>query len=71
MNIQKFTGQKIKILRKQLALSQIELATLAGISVQRLKKIELGENNISICLLFKITEILGTKPSEFYKDYFF
>jgi y4mF family transcriptional regulator len=52
-------GETIKNRRKELNITQPDLAELAGISVNTLYKIERGQNNPTLDVLTKILEVLG------------
>lgn len=52
-------GETIKNRRKELQITQAHLAELAKISTNTLYKLERGQSNPSLELLFKIVEILG------------
>ncbi len=61
-------GKEIKMRRRELNISQAELAEKADVSVTYLSKIECGYKNISAFLLSKIMEALNTehiKPSDY------
>lgn len=52
-------GKTIKERRKTLDITQLQLAELAGISVNTLYKLERGQSNPTIEVLVKIAEVLG------------
>ncbi len=52
-------GNEIKLRRKSLKIDQRTLSELAGVSINTLTKIERGEANPSINVLFKILDTLG------------
>lgn len=52
-------SQIIKARRKQLGVTQDELADVAGVSLSFIKKIEQGRTNPSISVLHNIVEALG------------
>lgn len=52
-------GQAIRARRKSLDVMQPHLAELAGVSVNTLYKIERGEANPTLAVLFQIAEVLG------------
>ena len=54
-------GTNIRILRKKLNLSQIDLAVAVGIDRSYLSEIENGKRNVSIMLLQNIATILAVK----------
>jgi Predicted transcriptional regulators len=54
-------GEKIKERRKSLSITQRELASLAGVGINTLTKIERGEANPSLKVIFSILATLGLK----------
>jgi len=52
-------GKQIKERRKVLRITQPDLAEMAGISINTLYKIERGQANPTIQIVYKIAEILG------------
>jgi y4mF family transcriptional regulator len=54
-------GISIKNRRKELKISQQQLADLAGVSINTLYKLEGGKANPSIEVLNKLLEVLGLK----------
>lgn len=51
-------GERIKQARKELDMSQTELAEKANISVPYLSKIEMGKSDFSVSVLIRISEAL-------------
>ncbi len=52
-------GEQIRLRRKELMITQPDLADIAGISVNTLYKIERGQANPTIEVLAKILDVLG------------
>lgn len=52
-------GDQIKLRRKTLRITQVELANLAGVGINTLYRIERGQANPALDTLEKITGILG------------
>ena len=52
-------GEQIRLRRKELMITQPDLADIAGISINTLYKIERGQANPSIEVLGKILDVLG------------
>jgi y4mF family transcriptional regulator len=52
-------GETIKSRRKELGITQPHLAELAGISLNTLYKLERGQNNPSLEVINKLSEVLG------------
>lgn len=57
-------GEAIRSLRRELKLSQEELAHLASIDRSHMGKIERGERNLSVINLIRISTALRCKPSD-------
>lgn len=55
--------EKIKKRRKELGISQVELAQLCDLSINGISKFEsnLGQREIKLSTLFKLSEVLGFK----------
>jgi len=66
--IDKEIGQKIKQIRKNWGLSQIELAEKIDISFQQIQKYEKGSTRISVMRLQQIAEALGVNISTFFGE---
>jgi len=52
-------GKHLKKRRNQLGITQLNLADLAGISANTLYKIERGQANPTLQILFKLADVLG------------
>ncbi|MDR0972407.1 MAG: helix-turn-helix domain-containing protein [Prevotellaceae bacterium] len=52
-------GEQIRLRRKELMITQPDLADIAGISVNTLYKIERGQANPTIGMLGRILDVLG------------
>ena len=52
-------GEQIRLRRKELMITQPNLADIAGVSVDTLYKIERGQANPTIEVLGKILDVLG------------
>jgi len=52
-------GDRFKIRRKELRITQPQLAELAKVSVQTIYKLERGKGNPTLDILRKISEVLG------------
>jgi len=52
-------GNSIKMRRKELQITQPHLAELAQISTNTLYKLERGQGNPSLQVLYKVAEVLG------------
>ena len=63
-NIQSLV-ESVKKRRKELGISQVELAQLCNLSVNGISKFEsnAGEREVKLSTLFKLSEVLGFKLS--------
>lgn len=52
-------GESIRLRRKELGITQPDLAELAGISINTLYKLERGQGNPSLEVINKIATVLG------------
>lgn len=57
-------GQRMRIRRKQLGLSQSALAESLGVSFQQVQKYERGANRVSASTLVRVARTLQTSVSE-------
>lgn len=55
----KLFGERIKLYRKELGISQEKLAEITGLHRTYIGAIERGERNISLLNIYKITDGLG------------
>jgi transcriptional regulator with XRE-family HTH domain len=60
-------GAAIRSIRKERAISQENLAHLAGIDRSHMGKIERGERNVTILNLIRIASALSCTPSDLLK----
>lgn len=68
MGIMNEVGKVIKERRLSLSITQRELAALAGIGINTLTKIEMGEANPSLAVIDKIFNTLGLEVEIKIKD---
>jgi transcriptional regulator with XRE-family HTH domain len=61
-------GEAIRARRKELHLSQEELADYAGIDRSHMGKIERGERNVTLLNIARIADAMSCKPSELLAD---
>lgn len=66
-DVQKWVGNRIRVIRDQKNLSQEALAALCGINRSHMGKIERGEVNLGVTTLFSITEKLEVSMAVFFK----
>jgi transcriptional regulator with XRE-family HTH domain len=57
-------GAAIRAKRKELGVSQEELAIVSGVERSNMGKIERGENNLSVLNLIRIADALDSKAAE-------
>lgn len=65
--IDRFIGNKVKIRRKTLKISQYSLAYDLDISFQQLQKYESGENRIAASRLYEIAKLLNVSLEFFFE----
>ncbi len=58
-------GKRIKTIRKEKGIKQVDLAYACDIEKQSMSRIEAGNTNPSVLLLRKIAEFLEVKVSDF------
>ncbi|MGI9461875.1 MAG: helix-turn-helix domain-containing protein [Alphaproteobacteria bacterium] len=66
--IDKHVGDRIRLRRKMLRLTQTDLAEILGISFQQVQKYERGSNRIGCSRLYELSVILQTSIDFFFKD---
>lgn len=52
-------GQRIRKIRKQRGLTQVQMAAALHINIDHLSRIELGKRGVSVDLLFDIADLLN------------
>lgn len=57
-------GDKVRLLRAELRVSQEKLAELCGLHRTYIGSIERGERNVSLANILRISQALKTTPSE-------
>ncbi len=60
-------GDKIRLRRRLLGMSQAAVAGQIGISFQQLQKYESGANRVGASRLYQLAKVLGVAPSAFFK----
>jgi transcriptional regulator with XRE-family HTH domain len=66
--VDKHVGEKVRLRRKELGLSQQALAEAAGVTFQQIQKYERGANRISASKLTEIAGALQKNPGWFLED---
>lgn len=61
-------GKKLKFLRLEKGLTQLELAEILDMSPNFVGMIERGERNTTVENVFKIARALGIKPSNLFEE---
>lgn len=61
-------GQRVRMRRNQIGMSQTNLADGLGITFQQVQKYERGSNRISTSKLYEIATALGTPITYFFED---
>lgn len=67
-DVSRVVGERIKLLRTQLSLSQVDLADMALVHVANLGKIERGLSNPSLATLARIATSLDTTVADLVRD---
>ena len=65
--IDRYIGNRMRLLRLARNISQIDVANYLGITFQQIQKFETGANRLSAGRLWKVCEILDTSPNYFYQ----
>ena len=66
-SIDKAFGERIKLRRTKLRMSQTDLASKCGLSFHQIQKYENGANRVSVSRLFQISDALDTTPAKMMK----
>ncbi|ORO92451.1 helix-turn-helix domain-containing protein [Streptococcus mitis] len=68
IHLQKYIGQRIRIIRKEKNLSQQNLSEKAGVGIDYISNLETKGSNIKIDTLEKIITALNITPSELFES---
>ena len=68
IHLQKYVGQRIRIIRKEKNLSQQNLSEKAGVGIDYISNLETKGSNIKIDTLEKIITALNITPSELFES---
>jgi len=60
-------GRRIAELRRARGLTQQEFAEMAGVSVQWVSRVELGQENVTVHTLSKIANVLGARVADLFQ----
>ena len=60
-------GNKLRLRRRLLGMSQAAVAGQVGISFQQLQKYESGSNRVGASRLYQLAQVLGVAPSAFFQ----
>ncbi len=66
--IDRLVGQRVRLLRKSLGMSQSDLAAQLSLTYQQLQKYEKGTNRISASKLYEIAVALGVQVTDLFED---
>jgi len=58
-------GERFRLARQQVGLSQMELANLAGLNVANYGKLERGAGNPTFDTIIRLATVLGRDPADF------
>ena len=67
--INRYIGQKIRLRRQDVGLTQSGLSSFLGITFQQLQKYESGKNRVSASTLYKIAQVLGVEMNFFLEGF--
>lgn len=62
-------GDRIRFKRKQLNMTQKDLASSIGVTFQQLQKYESGQSNVSIIMLIKLCKVLDVDVTYFISNH--
>ncbi len=62
-------GQRMRLRRKLLGMSQSDLAKLVGVTFQQIQKYERGSNSVNARRFYEFAAVLQVSPLFFYEDY--
>lgn len=65
--VDSYVGNRIRLRRLSLGLSQDRLGEMIGLSFQQIQKYEWGKNRISASRLWDLSQILNVSPDFFYE----
>jgi transcriptional regulator with XRE-family HTH domain len=54
-------GNRVKVLRKQLNMTQEDLGFLVGNSGKQIGRIERGEHNVTTCMIYQISKAMDVE----------
>lgn len=64
-------GEKLRMRRKELNLTQSQVAAVVGCTAQQIQKYEVGKSVLTIPIFLKLCQILRTHPNRFFTGYTF
>lgn len=68
---QSIACEQIRARRKELGMTQSEVAKVVGCSTQQIQKYETGASQMSLSVLLKICQALHTHPARFFTSFTF
>ena len=68
---QNIACEQIRARRKELGMTQSEVAKVVGCSTQQIQKYETGASQMSLSVLLKICQALRTHPARFFTSFTF
>jgi transcriptional regulator with XRE-family HTH domain len=66
--VDKHVGERVRLRRIMLGMSQTELGSKIGVTFQQIQKYEKGTNRIGAGRLYKVAQVLDVHPSFFFED---
>ncbi|MEM8987986.1 MAG: helix-turn-helix transcriptional regulator [Pseudomonadota bacterium] len=67
--VDEFVGDRIRLRRSLIGLTQEQLSARLNISYQQIQKYETGANRVSAGRLYQISQVLGVDVGYFYQGY--
>ena len=60
-------GERLRVMRQNIGLSQSDLGAAIGVSFQQIQKYEAGKNRVAVSTLVALADHLGISPARFLK----
>jgi len=58
-------GERLRVMRQNLGLSQSDLGAAIGVSFQQIQKYEAGKNRVAVSTMLALTDHLGISAARF------
>lgn len=67
--IDSYMGQRLRMRRAMLGMTQAELGDAIGLSFQQIQKYENGKNRMAVSTLWRIAKALNVSPDYFWRGF--